>query len=80
MSSEFAEFAEAAARSKSKQTPVGASIEFRKIAVLGGQYDARLIAGLCLSQGCEVSLFSAYGAELESLRAGSGIVFGQCRR
>ena len=38
--------------------------------MLGGGADARLIAALCLAEGAEVTLFSAYGRELEQLRGG----------
>ncbi len=72
MSSPFAEFAEIASRApvpnRSEAVP-----EFNRIAVLGGGEDARLIAGLCLAAGAEVKLFSAYGAELQTMRASSGI-------
>ena len=44
-----------------------------KVTVLGGGPDARLIAALCLAEGAEVTLFSAYGAELEALTAAGGV-------
>ena len=44
-----------------------------RVAVLGGGSDACLIAAMCLSEGASVTLFSAYGAELDTLRATSGI-------
>ncbi len=72
MSNAFADFADAASR-PSGSAPIGARPEYGKIAVLGGGADARLIAALSLAAGCEVTLFSAYGQELETLRAGSGI-------
>lgn len=70
--SEFADFAEAASR------PMGGGhapkpLDLSRVAVLGGGSDARLLAALCLSEGADVTLFSAYGAELEAMRAGSGI-------
>lgn len=73
MSNAFAEFAEAATRgSGPSMAPAPPALD--RVAVLGGGTDARLIAALCLAEGAEeVTLFSAYGAELEALRAGSGI-------
>ncbi len=71
MSSDFTEFAEVAARRTS--APVAAAPSFSRIALLGGGEDARLVAALCLAVGADVTLFSAYGAELESMRASSGI-------
>ncbi|KMW59321.1 NAD/NADP octopine/nopaline dehydrogenase [Candidatus Rhodobacter oscarellae] len=72
MSNPFADFAEAA--SSARRTSLARDVpQFSKIAVLGGGADARLIAALCLSEGAEVTLFSAYGAELEAMRASSGI-------
>ena len=72
MSSEFIEFAEAAAAGR-KGAGVAPRLNLQKVAVLGGQADARLFAGLCLSEEAEVTLFSAYGSELSALRSGSGI-------
>ncbi|THH37054.1 hypothetical protein E4Z66_08940 [Aliishimia ponticola] len=72
MSNPFAEFADAAARPSGAPSVVAAP-EYTRVAVLGGGTDARLFAALCLSAGAQVALFSAYGAELEALRAGSGI-------
>lgn len=44
-----------------------------RIAVLGGGSEARLIAALCLSEGAQVTLFSAYGRELVQLRESGGV-------
>lgn len=72
MSNPFAEFADAVTSagrvSRGPDVP-----QLSQVAVLGGGPDARLIAALCLSNGAEVTLFSAYGTELEALRASSGI-------
>ena len=71
MSNAFSDFAEAASR---QHRAVPSSVpSFGRVAVLGGGADARLLAALCLSEGCDVALFSAYGAELEALRASSGV-------
>lgn len=72
MSNAFADFADAASR-RSVSEPPATVPEYRRIAVLGGGPDARLIAALCIAEGCEATLFSAYGAELEAMRAASGI-------
>lgn len=71
MSSQFEDFTRAATRTRTDSPPAPARMS--RIAVLGGGPDARLIAALSLSEGCDVTLFSAYGKELELLRASSGI-------
>lgn len=68
----FSDFAEAASRSR-RAAPEPGRVEVTRVAVLGGGADARLVAALCLAEGAQVTLFSAYGAELERLRASSGI-------
>ena len=68
----FSDFAEAMARAGGGAKPPEPAA-LNRIAVLGGGPDARLIAALCLAEGAEVTLFSAYGAELEALRTSSGI-------
>lgn len=72
MSNAFADFADAASRSSVSAAPASVP-QYSRISVLGGGADARLIAALCLAEGCDVTLFSAYGAELETMRAASGI-------
>lgn len=72
MSSEFQQFTEAVARTSVTQRS-HQSVAFSRIAVLGGGYDARLLAALCLAEQADVVLFSAYGAELATLRNASGI-------
>ncbi|MEP4198309.1 MAG: hypothetical protein ABJL99_22030 [Aliishimia sp.] len=71
MSAQFEEFTRAASRTRSGSAPDATPMS--NVAVLGGGPDARLIAALCLSEGCNVTLFSAYGKELELLRRSSGI-------
>jgi opine dehydrogenase len=72
MSSGFADFAEAASRPAGQGAAVSVP-SYDRVAVLGGGVDARLFAALCLAEGAEVTLFSAYGAELEAMRSASGI-------
>ena len=67
----FEDFARAAARGATRDAPVPR--KFDRIAVLGGAPDARLLAALCLAEGADVTLFSAYGAELSLLSRSSGI-------
>ena len=72
--SSFADFADAMARpDRPATTP--ASV-FERVAVLGGGPDARLLAALCLAEGAEVTLFSAYGRELDALRGGGIAIRG----
>lgn len=71
MSAGFEEFTRAAAR-KTSVSGTRAAV-FERFAVLGGGSDARLLSALCLAEGGEVTLFSAYGSELAALRQGSGI-------
>lgn len=71
MSGEFEDFARAVSRSRSDAAP--STPPLSRVAVLGGGADARLLAALSLAEGCDVTLFSAYGRELELLRATSGI-------
>ena len=72
MSSGFDEFTEAVAQSTTKK-PVIESKVFSRVAILGGGADAKLIAALCLSEGADTKLFSAYGEELAALRSSSGV-------
>ena len=44
-----------------------------RVTVLGGGDDGRMYAALSLSEGHEVTLFSAYGAELDEIRAAGSI-------
>ena len=67
----FEDFTREMARGEARDAP--ASREFDRIAVLGGAPDARLLAALCLAEGADVTLFSAYGAELSLLSQSSGI-------
>ncbi|MEM8753510.1 MAG: hypothetical protein AAGF90_11095 [Pseudomonadota bacterium] len=54
---DFAAFAEAM-EAGGRQTPP-APPSYDRVAVLGGGPDARLFAAICLSEGAEISLFSA---------------------
>ena len=47
--------------------------QLQRVAVLGGGPEARVLACLCLAGGASVTLFSAYGREMEPLRGAGGI-------
>ncbi len=68
----FEEFAEAIAAQGPSVSQAPAP-DLDHVAILGGGRDARLLAAICLAEDAEVTLFSAYGAELATLRDGSGI-------
>lgn len=76
MSGEFTEFTQAIAREQSRAiagNTTDRASALSRIAVLGGGPDACLLASLCLSENADVTLFSAYGAELNQLRQSGGI-------
>jgi len=66
-SSLFQGFINSASSAASIDNPVAS---LSNVAVLGGALDGQLIAALCFAQGAQVSLFSAYATELESMQAG----------
>lgn len=68
----FEDFAEAASAT-AVHAQTASELTLDRVAVLGGGPDARLIAALCLAEGGAVTLFSAYGAELEMLAQSSGV-------
>ena len=71
MSGEFAEFTQAVAREQSR-SQAGNTLNdvtaLSRVAVLGGGPDACLLAALCLAENADVTLFSAYGSELNQLK------------
>jgi len=67
---EFEAFTEAMARRPAPPDPAGPA--FDRVTVLGGGPEGRLLASLCLAEGAEVTLFSAYGAELAAIRSAGG--------
>jgi opine dehydrogenase len=67
---ELTAFVQAIGSQTPRQAPAP---QFANVTVLGGGPDARVIAALCLAAGARVRLFSAYGAELKSLRETGGI-------
>ena len=69
MSGGFEDFAAAFSAQKVTVDSIQ-SVSLDRVAVLGGGPDARLIAALCLSEGADVRLFSAYGKELEAMAGG----------
>lgn len=73
MSGGFEGFTEAVTAASRGTRAAPAVDPLTRIAVLGGGPDARLLAGLALAEGAEVTLFSAYGRELDLMRTSSGI-------
>ena len=71
MSAQFEDFTRAASQTRTAAPKVAS--QFSRFAVLGGGADARQLAALCLAEGVEVTLFSAYGVELEMMRSSSGV-------
>ncbi len=71
MSAGFEDFTRAVTRGATRDAPEPPRLD--RICVLGGGPDARLLAALCLAEGADVTLFSAYGAELALLAQSSGI-------
>ena len=69
--SEFEAFTEAMARRPAPPAPDAPA--FDRVTVLGGGPEGRLLASLCLAEGAEVTLFSAYGAELAAIRSTGGV-------
>ena len=73
MSTEFEQFTTALERSARRESAAGSQPDFSRVTVLGGGAEGRLLSALALSQNRSVTLFSAYGAELNALRAVGGI-------
>ncbi len=71
MAAGFEDFTRAAGVRRTS-APV-AQAPFSRFAVLGGGTDARALAALCLAENNRVVLFSAYGQELDALRASAGV-------
>ena len=64
---EFEQFAAAMSHSRNDR-PLSEPPKYQKIAILGGDAEARMLAAASLAAGLEVSLFSAYGQELTAMR------------
>ena len=62
----FEEFANAIS-AQSRETPAGAGTAMTAVTVLGGGDDGRMFAAIALANGAAVTLFSAYGRELDAL-------------
>ena len=68
---EFEAFADALAEGAAPRPATAPALD--RVTVLGGGPEARLLACLCLAEGAEVTLFTAYGREMEPLRRAGGI-------
>ena len=73
MVSDFERFTRAVDQGSSarKPTPQGATVT--AVTVLGGGADGKLLAALLLAEGLSVTLFSAYGADMDAIRSTGGI-------
>lgn len=69
---EIEEFADAMA-SRMENSKASESKSVSRITILGGGADARMYAALGLAEDFEITMFSAYGAELDAIRT-SGVV------
>ena len=65
---DFQAFADTIARRDVASAPAAAA--FERVTVLGGEREARLLACLCLAEGADVTLCSAYDSELSAPPAG----------
>lgn len=70
---DFGKFADAVAGRRSDAALSADVPAYQRVTVLGGGADARLLAALCLAAGADVTLFSAYGAELDQIRQSGGV-------
>lgn len=59
------------AREKGGAVPLLPSVD--RVTILGAGKDAQAIACQCLSEGAQVTMFSAYGSELEPLKAAGAV-------
>ena len=66
--STFADFANAISRPDRPAAPAPRALS--RVAVLGGGQEGRMLAAIALSEGAQVALFSAYGAELDAMKGG----------
>lgn len=71
-SADFQEFAESLDTRAARAVPERAQPPSR-VTVLGGGDDALVVAALALAADAQVTLFSAYGRELEGLRKAGGV-------
>lgn len=67
----FEDFANAVSDRPAPQPERGGGVS--RLTVLGGGEDARMFAALALAEGLEPTLFSAYGRELDEIRAAGSI-------
>ena len=68
----FSEFAEAVSARQTQSVPT-VNPSYRRLTVLGGGIEACMLAAVALAEGAEVTLFSAYGAEIDVLRSAGSI-------
>ena len=69
---EFEQFAAVVSQSVPNQ-PLSELKQFKRVTILGGGTEACMLAALCLAEEAEVTLFSAYGKELDAIRTRGSI-------
>jgi len=72
MSEEIEQFTKALER-RVKLTQADQPFAYERVTILGCGEEGRLLAAMCLAQNRQVTVFSAYGAELNALRSAGGI-------
>ncbi len=73
MATDFERFTQAVQQRSAAKQVRDSSPSFSNATVLGGGADGRMLAGLLLANGLSVTLFSAYGAEMNALHSAGGI-------
>ncbi|MFT5110752.1 MAG: opine dehydrogenase [Parasphingorhabdus sp.] len=73
MDNDFEQFTRAVQENKGSVRVAETAQKIDRVCVLGGGLDGRILAALCLAENAAVTLFSAYGAELNDLRKRGGI-------
>ncbi len=73
MVSDFERFTQAVEQGSGAKKPTPQAASYTAVTVLGGGADGRLLAALLLAEGFSVTLFSAYGADMGTIRSTGGI-------
>ena len=73
MASDFERFTQAVQKAAKESDATRLTSSVNSVAVLGGGTDGKLLAALLLSEGFAVTLFSAYGSDMDSLNASGGV-------
>ena len=73
MVSDFERFTQAVEQGNTERIPPVTAVSVSAATVLGGGPDGRLLASLLLAEEVPVTLFSAYGSEMDALQSAGGI-------